>query len=120
MGTVLKRMTTVLLLSIMLIIMPVSEVHAEPQAEQTADNGAAQETELSDFEKQKQASYDTVPETNNIDGWPEGPKVYGNSAIVMDMNSGAILYGKKIDEQHYPGQYHQAAYSSYSSGKFKS
>ena len=86
----------------MLIIMPVSEVHAEPQAEQTADNGAAQETELSDFEKQKQASYDTVPETNNIDGWPEGPKVYGNSAIVMDMNSGAILYGKKIDEQHYP------------------
>ena len=102
MGTVLKRMTTVLLLLIMLIIMPVSEVHAEPQAEQTADNGAAQETELSDFEKQKQASYDTVPETNNIDGWPEGPKVYGNSAIVMDMNSGAILYGKKIDEQHYP------------------
>ena len=81
--------------------MPVSEVHAEPQAEQTADNGAAQETELSDFEKQKQASYDTVPETNNIDGWPEGPKVYGNSAIVMDMNSGAILYGKKIDEQHF-------------------
>lgn len=28
--------------------------------------------------------------------------MYGNSAIVMDMNSGAILYGKKIDEQHYP------------------
>lgn len=103
MGTVLKRMTTVLLLlTMMMITIPVSEVRAEPQAGQTADNGAAQETELSDFEKQKQASYDTVPETNNIDGWPEGPKVYGNSAIVMDMNSGAILYGKKIDEQHYP------------------
>lgn len=102
MRTVLKRMTTVLLLLIMIIIMPVSEVRAEPQAGQTTDNAAAQETELSDFEKQKKASYDTVPETNNIDGWPEGPKVYGNSAIVMDMNSGAILYGKKIDEQHYP------------------
>ena len=102
MRTVLKRMTTVLLLLIMIIIMPVSEVRAEPQAGQTTDNAAAQGTVLSDFEKQKQASYDTVPETNNIDGWPEGPKVYGNSAIVMDMNSGAILYGKKIDEQHYP------------------
>ena len=102
MGTVLKRMTTVLLLSIMIIIMPVSEVHAEPQAGQTTDHAAGQETELSDFEKQKKASYDTVPETNNIDGWPEGPKVYGNSAIVMDVDSGAILYGKKIDEQRYP------------------
>ena len=99
MGTVLKRMTTVMLLLIMVIIMPAAEVRAEPQ---TTDNAAAQETELSDFEKQKKASYDTVPETNNIDGWPEGPKVYGNSAIVMDMNSGAILYGKKIDEQRYP------------------
>ena len=101
MRTVLKRMTTVMLLLIM-IIMPVSEVYAEPQEGQTTDNTAAQQTELSDFEKQKKASYDTVPETNNIEGWPEGPKVYGNSAIVMDMNSGAVLYGKKIDEQHYP------------------
>ena len=102
MGIALKRMTAVLLL-IMMIIIPVSDVYAEPQAGQTVEMGhAAQETELSDFEKQKQASYETVPETNNIAGWPEGPKVYGNSAIVMDMNSGAILYGKKIDEKHYP------------------
>ena len=100
MRTVLKRMTTVMLLLIM-IMLPVSEAYAEPQEGQSADN-TAQETELSDFEKQKKASYDTVPETNNIEGWPEGPKVYGNSAIVMDMNSGAILYGKKIDEQRYP------------------
>ena len=101
MRTVLKRMTTVMLLLIMTMI-PVSKAHAEPQEGQSTDNTAAQETELSDFEKQKKASYDAVPETNDIEGWPEGPKVYGNSAIVMDMNSGAILYGKKIDEQHYP------------------
>ena len=50
MGTVLKRMTTVMLLLIMVIIMPAAEVRAEPQ---TTDNAAAQETELSDFEKQK-------------------------------------------------------------------
>ena len=54
------------------------------------------------FEEALQASYDIVPETNNIEGWPQGPQVYGDSAIVMDMNSGAILYEKKADERHYP------------------
>lgn len=65
-----------------------------------AGNVRADETMT--FEEARQASYDTVPDTNNIQGWPQGPNVYGNSAIVMDMNSGAILYGKKIDDQHYP------------------
>ncbi len=54
------------------------------------------------FEEALQASYDTVPDTNNIQGWPQGPHVYGNSAVVMDMDSGAVLYGKKADERHYP------------------
>lgn len=42
---------------------------------------------------QKQAAYDAVPETNGLENWPQGPHVYANSAIVMEMNSGAILYG---------------------------
>lgn len=54
------------------------------------------------FEQMKQAAYDVLPETNSLEGWPQGPQVYAKSAIVMDMKSGAILYGKKIDEQHYP------------------
>ena len=49
MRTVLKRMTTVMLLLIMTMI-PVSKAHAEPQEGQSTDNTAAQETELSDFE----------------------------------------------------------------------
>ena len=28
--------------------------------------------------------------------------MYGDSAIVMDMDSGAIVYGKQIDKRHYP------------------
>lgn len=51
---------------------------------------------------QKQAAYDAVPETNGLKNWPQGPHVYANSAIVMEMNSGAILYGKKINDKHYP------------------
>lgn len=51
---------------------------------------------------QKQAAYDAVPETNGLENWPQEPHVYANSAIVMEMNSGAILYGKKINDKHYP------------------
>lgn len=54
------------------------------------------------YEEALQASYDIIPDTNQIEGWPQGPQVYGNSAIVMDMDSGAVLYEKKADDRHYP------------------
>jgi D-alanyl-D-alanine carboxypeptidase len=53
-------------------------------------------------EEEKAASYQTVPETNQIEGWPEGPFAYADSAIVMEMESGAILYEKQADKAHYP------------------
>ena len=34
--------------------------------------------------------------------WPEGPSINTQSAIVMEMNSGAILYEKNCDEVNYP------------------
>ena len=49
-----------------------------------------------------QASYDIVPDSNSIEGWPQGPQIYGHSGIVMDMDSGAVLYEKAADDQHYP------------------
>lgn len=54
------------------------------------------------YEEALQKSYDTQPETNSLAGWPKGPQVYGCAAIVMDMDSGAVLYGKKVDDKHYP------------------
>lgn len=48
------------------------------------------------------ASYNKTIESNEIKDWPQGPQVYGDSAIVMDMKTGAILYAKGIDEQRYP------------------
>lgn len=46
--------------------------------------------------------YNMAVTTNGIENWPSGPHVYSESAIVMDIDSGAILYGKNIDDQHYP------------------
>lgn len=34
--------------------------------------------------------------------WPQGPEIYGGSAIVMDVDSGTVLYEKNSHEQLYP------------------
>lgn len=34
--------------------------------------------------------------------WPSGPEIEGESAIVMDVNSGAILFEKNVHEKLYP------------------
>ncbi len=34
--------------------------------------------------------------------WPDGPKVGSKSAVLMDVNSGTILYDKKGNTKHYP------------------
>lgn len=46
--------------------------------------------------------YNQEVDSNALAGWPVGPNIYSESGIVMDMDSGTILYAKKIDDQHYP------------------
>ena len=41
-------------------------------------------------------------ETNQIDNWPMGPVVTADSAILMDAETGAILYAKDIHKVQYP------------------
>ena len=41
-------------------------------------------------------------ETNSIEGWPQGPKTYCQSGIMLDLDSGAILYSKNAEEELYP------------------
>lgn len=64
--------------------------------EKTPEELAAEE------EARRNAIYEIVPDSNNVPGWPEGPKVHAASAIVMDMESGAVLYAKAAEEQHFP------------------
>lgn len=46
--------------------------------------------------------YNLEVDSNTIEGWTQGPQIYSESGIVMDIDSGAILYAKNIDDQHYP------------------
>lgn len=46
--------------------------------------------------------YNLAVDSNSLEGWATGPQIYSESGIVMDIDSGAILYAKNIDDQHYP------------------
>ena len=41
-------------------------------------------------------------QSNEIDNWPAGPEIGAQAAIVMDVNTGVILYAKNIHEILYP------------------
>ena len=73
------------------------------QGDMAAENSEKTEEEIAAEEAAaKQASYDTPADSNSLENWPTGPNVFAASAIVMDMDSGAVLYSKRADEEHYP------------------
>lgn len=44
-----------------------------------------------------------LPLAVRADGyWPDGVKTQSKSAIVMEVNTGTVLYEKKSHEKHYP------------------
>ena len=48
-----------------------------------------------------EAYYDPI-QSNEIEGWPQGPMIQAASGIVMDMDTGTVLYAKNIYDKHYP------------------
>ena len=52
--------------------------------------------------KEVQGVYNQSVDSNAIAGWAKGPHIYSEAGIVMDIDSGAILYAKNIDNPHYP------------------
>ena len=63
-------------------------------------DGELTEEEL--YEQQLQKIYNMTVQSNALENWPEGPGTYGEAAIVMEAETGAILYAKNIDEKHFP------------------
>lgn len=46
--------------------------------------------------------YNQAADTDSIQGWPQGPKIEGESALLMDMTTGTVLYSKNADKVQYP------------------
>lgn len=55
-----------------------------------------------DPEAQLEAHRALPIQSNAIPGWPDGPAVGAEAAILMDAETGAILYSKNIHQQEYP------------------
>ena len=106
----LKKIGIGIIAAALLLSQPMQMVHAEEENNPEATQEAADANQEAKTEEQiaaeeaakKQASYDTSADTNGLENWPTGPNVYAASAIVMDIDSGAVLYGKQIDEKRYP------------------
>lgn len=55
-----------------------------------------------ELQEEAEARKELPVETNNIENWPPGPAIGAESAILMDANTGVILYAKNIDKKAFP------------------
>lgn len=78
------------------------EANAGTGAEKPEEEKTEEEKAKEAYEKELQAAYKLPVQTNELKGWKEGPGTYGDAAIVMDAESGAILYAKNIDKHEFP------------------
>ena len=51
---------------------------------------------------ESEVAYHKPIESNTWDHWPTGPAVYAQSAIVMEADTGMVLYAKDIEAKQYP------------------
>lgn len=56
----------------------------------------------SDYQTQAEERKELPIQSNEIENWPDGPAISAESAILMEANTGVILYAKNIDEKSYP------------------
>ena len=75
---------------------PVSEETAAPE------ETPKEETSSPEEERPEPDAYFEPIQTNEIEGWPQGPAVWAESAVVIDLDSGAILYEKNMGATKYP------------------
>lgn len=66
-----------------------------------ADNLIAYAT-LEELEAEAEERKELPIQSNEIENWPVGPQISAQSAILMDANTGVILYSKNIHERLYP------------------
>ena len=75
-------------------------VFADTLAVSAAKSGAASTQEELDANAEARKSLPI--ETNEIAGWPAGPEIGAEAAVLMDVDTGAILYAKNMHEELYP------------------
>ena len=57
---------------------------------------------LEELELEQEAQKALPVESNDIDNWPAGPVTSAQSAILMNVDTGAVLYAKNIHKKSFP------------------
>ncbi len=97
MNSLKPKRTGTLLLSAFLYIAIASQTLFSPLILFAAPNDEPTQTQTDADERQH------LPiKSNRIANWPEGPVVSAHSAILMEANTGTILYDKNIHDKMYP------------------
>lgn len=68
----------------------------------TGLNAYAAPASLEEANEQAEERKSLPIQSNQIENWPAGPAIGAQSAILMDANTGVILYAKNINEKLYP------------------
>ncbi len=58
--------------------------------------------DTTDYQAEALARKDLPIQSNETSGWPEGPQIGAEAAILMEVQTGTILYAKNIHEELYP------------------
>lgn len=59
-------------------------------------------TESTDYEALYEERKELPIQSNTIPSWPAGPQIGAQAAILMDIDTGVVLYAKNIHERLYP------------------
>lgn len=62
----------------------------------------AEEMMDNEMEPETIEAYTLPIESNNTKNWPQGPKIEAEAAIVMEAETGTVLYAKNIKAKEYP------------------
>ena len=105
----IKRLLAVLMASGLIVSGLISNPVVVEATGTVEDSVSGEDKELTPEEKQQKEyeetlkkAYELPVQTNELEGWPQAVGTYGDAAIVMDAESGAILYAKNMDKQEYP------------------
>ena len=83
---ILSLLLSAIIITTSILCIPMSPVNAEPR----------------DYHQEAEDRKLMTVETNEIPGWPEGPAIGAEGAILMEADTGIVLYAKNIHKKLYP------------------
>ena len=87
-------MSMVIIANMFSIAVFAGEIETQVEEQLTEEEAAAR--------AEREAIQNMPIQSNEILNWPQGPSVLCEGAILMDAESGAILYAKNIDNRYFP------------------